>query len=346
MLSCKELFVFFYPMPMFDPRIFYDALPKRRAELIDGKLIVGGSLAKSAMVMASIIRSHGPSVLRELVPEEILSDALIEVYGKERSPTSIADFSPAPNPFPLGRLATEIRLALWNVKELAVLGGGTVVKLGEDAFMPDVYLLRRDRRHTFYNYFLDGAPDLVIEVVTPDLMAHEKEVRLPRFAKAEAPEIWWIDPIAKTFTPHVLDKGVYREANLEGAWYESLAIPGLRIQPDRLFLHDDPWLKVPEDLFDTGILPFTQEQFPSGLGDYPWPKFKFQPRLDLEPVAISFPEYIAGGWELKFEWFDGKAVFGGSHETTLEWLGLLLMTLGVKEGVRCLGKGAKGGLEG
>lgn len=321
---------------MFDPKIFYDALPKRRAELIAGKLITGGSLAKSAMAMASIIRSHGPSVLRALVPEEILSDALIEVYGKEKPPASIADFSPAPNPFPLGRLATEIRLALWGAKEITVLGGGTVIKLGEDAFMPDVYLLRQDRRHTLYNYFLDGAPDLIIEVVTPDLLAHEKEVRLPRFASAKVPEIWWIDPIAKTFTPQVLDRGVYREANPEGAWYESQAIPGLRIQPDRLFLHDDPWLKIPEDLFETDILPSTQEQSPSGLGDYPWPKFKFQPRLDLEPVPITFPEYIAGGGELKFEWFDGKAVFGGSDQTTLEWLGLLLMTLGVKEGVRCL----------
>lgn len=28
---------------------FYDALPKRKAELVDGKMIIGGNLEKSAM---------------------------------------------------------------------------------------------------------------------------------------------------------------------------------------------------------------------------------------------------------------------------------------------------------
>ena len=133
---------------MFDIQTFYDALPKRRAELIDGRLIVGGSLAKSAMVMASIIRSHGPSILREVVPENLLSDALIEVFGKGEPPVAMADFSPLPYSYPLGRLASEIRMGLWRVPGLTAMGGGTVVKLGEDAFMPDVYLLRYDREHT------------------------------------------------------------------------------------------------------------------------------------------------------------------------------------------------------
>jgi len=38
------------------------------------------------------------------------------------------------------------------------------------------------------------------------------------------------------------------------------------------------------------------------------------------------------------ELIDGQLIVGGSEATTLEWLGLLLMTLGVKEGVRCLEK--------
>lgn len=327
---------------MFDIPTFYNALPKRRAELIDGRLTVGGSLAKSAMVMASIIRSHGPSILREVVPENLLSDALIEVFGKAEVPVSMAGFSPFPYAYPLGRLASEIRMGLWRVPGLTAMGGGTVIKLGEDAFMPDLYLLRHDREHALYNYFLDGAPDLIMEVVTPGLLAHEKEVRLPRFAAAAVPEVWWINPIEKTFQPQVLERDGYREATWAGAWYESETILGLRIHPSHLFVHDNPWLEMPEGLFDVNIEASMEEQskYHSIIGDYPWPKFKFTPRLDLEPVPITFPEYAVGDWEVKFEWFGGKAVFGGGHETTLEWLGLLLMTLGVKEGVRCLTKEA------
>lgn len=325
---------------MFDIPTFYNALPKRRAELIDGRLILGGDLAKSAMVMASIIRSHGPLIVREVVPEDLLSHALIEVFGKEENPVSPADFSPSPYSYPLRRLASEIRMGLWRVPGLTAMGGGTVVKLGEDGFMPDVYLLRHDREHTLYNYFLDGAPDLIMEVVTPGLLVHEREVRLPRFASAGIPEGWWINPIKKIFHPLVLDRGGYRQAAWEGAWYESETMPGLRIQPSRLFLHDHPWLEMAEDLFavDLPKSPEERSKYQSILGDYPWPRFKFTPRLDLDPVPITFPEYAAGQWEVKFEWFDGKAVFGGGHGTTLEWLGLLLMTLGVKEGVRCLEK--------
>ncbi len=36
---------------------------------------------------------------------------------------------------------------------------------------------------------------------------------------------------------------------------------------------------------------------------------------------------------------DGKPVFGGGYETTKEWLGLLMMTLGVRETVKYLPEG-------
>ena len=53
-------------------------------------------------------------------------------------------------------------------------------------------------------------------------------------------------------------------------------------------------------------------------------------------MRITFEEYISWGGELKFEMIDGKPLFGGSDQTTREWLGLLMMTLGLSETVKYL----------
>ena len=76
--------------------------------------------------------------------------------------------------------------------------------------------------------------------------------------------------------------------------------------------------------------------FDSEDDDLGWGSVPFAPRLDLQPVRITFEEYISWGGELKFEMIDGKPLFGGSDQTTREWLGLLMMTLGVSETVKYL----------
>jgi len=64
------------------------------------------------------------------------------------------------------------------------------------------------------------------------------------------------------------------------------------------------------------------------------------PRVGLHPVAITFPEFISWGGEVKFEMINGKPIFGGGEATTMEWLGLLMMTLGLIETVKYLPKEA------
>ncbi|MEN0047721.1 MAG: hypothetical protein AAF806_11735 [Bacteroidota bacterium] len=56
------------------------------------------------------------------------------------------------------------------------------------------------------------------------------------------------------------------------------------------------------------------------------------------PVAITFSEFIAWDSEVKFEMMNEIPLFGDSEQTTLEWLGLLMVTLGMKETLKYLPK--------
>ena len=74
---------------------FYSALPKHKAELIDSRMYVGGSLRKSAMVMGYMVEKLGAAYLVDLCPKELLQEAVLEVYGPAQEEiTRLADFTP------------------------------------------------------------------------------------------------------------------------------------------------------------------------------------------------------------------------------------------------------------
>jgi len=75
-------------------RGFYDALPKHKAELVDGKLIIGGSLEKSAMMLSYMVEALGAQYVADLVPKDILQAAVIEVFGKREDIVTLADCTP------------------------------------------------------------------------------------------------------------------------------------------------------------------------------------------------------------------------------------------------------------
>jgi Uma2 family endonuclease len=314
---------------------FYDALPKHKAELVDGKLYVGGSLRKSAMALGFMVERLGRAYVEDICPKGLLENALIEVYGRPGAGKEpLADFEPVDIPYNRPqKLATDLRLSLFDKPGLFVSGGSTAIKLGADAFMPDVYLLKPEKMDRLTDYYFDGAPDLIMEVSHPYMREFDYGLRMERYAAAGVPEVWMLDYEKRTFEPFVLADGAYQLQHTSEAWYVSRSIPELRVQHERFYdTAASPGLQI-SDIFDLSLPPSESGKIRFrkgyGYGDLP-----FAPRLDLDPVPISVQEYFSWGGEVKFELVDGKPLFGGGYETTREWLGLLLMTLGVKEAVK------------
>lgn len=315
---------------------FYAALPKRKAELVDGQMYISGSLHKSAMVLAYMVESLGAAAVLELCSQDLLRDAVIEVYGKDDGVIEpMADFGEVASYYPPQKLATDLRLSIFKEDGIFVSGGTTVIKLGEDAFMPDVYVITAAKKEYLTEYYLETAPDLIMEVVHPFMRGFDFGTRLKKYVAAGISEVWMLDHEKRTFEPLVLESGKYVSQDTSNTWYISKSIPELKVEHAKLYDSADKFGVELLDIFELGFpkSDWKKYRFKDGLG---WGSVRFAPRLDLNPVAITFPEFISWGGEVKFEMIDGKPLFGGSDQTTMEWLGLLMMTLGMKETVKYL----------
>lgn len=82
------------------------------------------------------------------------------------------------------------------------LGPGTVVQ-------PDVVFMRVRKASIIGRKKLVGAPDLVIEVLSPSNRAHDRTRKFSRYERAGVREYWLVDPDACTVEPFVLRRGKY-----------------------------------------------------------------------------------------------------------------------------------------
>jgi Uma2 family endonuclease len=68
----------------------------------------------------------------------------------------------------------------------------------DTALQPDLIFISSERVGIVLEDFVAGAPDLVVEVVSPSTAAHDRVTKLPIYAEAGVPEAWLIDSQAKT----------------------------------------------------------------------------------------------------------------------------------------------------
>ncbi len=269
---------------------FYDALPKHKAELIDGKLILGGSLSKSAMALGYMVENLGAAYVAELVPKDLLTNAVADYFGRKKRPKKLADFKPVqPGYYPPTKLASDLRMGLF-MEDIRVWGGTMAIKLGEDVFMPDVYILKAESADRLREYYFEGVPDLVIEVSHPFMRAFDFGTRLERYARAGLPEAWMVDYEKRSFHPLFLQNGSYVEAPVQGDIYWAKTIEGFGIEHGKIFDSDEKWgmeplsiFKIPDSLRDRGKLRFREDEEEEA---------PFAPRLALGPVPITFHEFI------------------------------------------------------
>ena len=80
--------------------------------------------------------------------------------------------------------------------------------------------------------FIAGAPDFVVEILSPSTAAHDRATKLRLYAEAAVPEVWYMDPQAKTV--------------------EVLKLQGNKYLVDRILAGDDV---LTSDLFPGWALP-------------------------------------------------------------------------------------------
>ena len=107
----------------------------------------------------------------------------------------------------------------------------------EDVFQPDVVYISIERLDIIYPNGVHGAPDLVVEVLSPGTERRDKTLKRARYAMFDVREYWQADPVAKMITVLRARDGVFEHVGVfeEGMTLETPLLPGLRVDVSAVF---------------------------------------------------------------------------------------------------------------
>ena len=112
-----------------------------------------------------------------------------------------------------------------------------VVLSEHDVLQPDILFISTERLHIVGERNLQGAPDLVIEVLSPSTTNRDRVLKSSRYLRFGVPEYWIVDPVE--WTIEVMRAGQTEFDTLrvytEGTFAESPTFPGLLIDVSRIF---------------------------------------------------------------------------------------------------------------
>ncbi|MEA2710266.1 MAG: hypothetical protein QOF78_2867 [Phycisphaerales bacterium] len=97
--------------------------------------------------------------------------------------------------------------------------------------LPDVFFVAKDRLGLFKQNHLEGAPDLIIEVVSPDSESRDWREKFAEYEKNGVREYWIIDPNSLQVEAYALKRkkyrridevdGIIRSAIVRGFWVKT-----------------------------------------------------------------------------------------------------------------------------
>ena len=112
-----------------------------------------------------------------------------------------------------------------------------VVLSNTDVVQPDLLFVSKERSHIVTDDNIRGAPDLVVEVLSPSTAQRDRTLKRTLYALHGVPEYWQADTDAKIALVLTLDDGEYKVAGIygEGQTLVSPLLPGFRLEIDRIF---------------------------------------------------------------------------------------------------------------
>jgi Uma2 family endonuclease len=149
----------------------------------------------------------------------------------------------APSPVPYHQIVLRnIEDCLWEFVRSGdlgeVLSAPCDVVLAPDAVVqPDLLFLSRSRASLIGKEAVEGAPDLIVEVLSPSTAQRDRIVKRKLYAKYGVQEYWIVDPEGKTVEVLTLGTGGYERAGLytKSDLLESPLLAGLKISLAEVF---------------------------------------------------------------------------------------------------------------
>ncbi len=119
--------------------------------------------------------------------------------------------------------------------------------------VPDVLFVAKERADILKANHVEGAPDLVIEIVSPDSLARDWREKYLEYEAAGASEYWIIDPMSRRVEVYALgEDGKYARLRKKDRALHSTVLKGFYLKPD--WLWQEPLPNPLEILKELGVL--------------------------------------------------------------------------------------------
>ncbi|GAB3800727.1 Uma2 family endonuclease [Virgibacillus kimchii] len=89
-----------------------------------------------------------------------------------------------------------------------------VILSEEEVRQPDIVLIHRERKNVIKKRGITGAPDLIVEILSPSTLKRDKIDKRKTYAYYAIPEYWIVDPESFILEQFVLDNGQYELFNI------------------------------------------------------------------------------------------------------------------------------------
>ncbi|HEY3117739.1 MAG TPA: Uma2 family endonuclease [Chloroflexota bacterium] len=131
---------------------------------------------------------------------------------------------------------------IWNHVRERQLGRVYQAPLGvvldkENGIQPDLVYISDKRQGIIVERGIEGAPDLVVEVLSRNTQARDRGVKMRRYAAAGIPHYWILDPRARALEEYRLSQQGYDLVDTYGpaAVFKPQLFPDLEITMDDLW---------------------------------------------------------------------------------------------------------------
>lgn len=112
-----------------------------------------------------------------------------------------------------------------------------VVLTDTDVVQPDLLFVSKERLNIINDDNIRGAPDLVVEILSPSTAGRDRTVKRILYAKHGVKEYWQVDTDAKTIMVLLLGENGYELADIygEGQALTSPTLEGFTLNLDEIF---------------------------------------------------------------------------------------------------------------
>jgi len=147
---------------------------------------------------------------------------------------------PSPNEYHQ-RISGSLEFILWEFVQKRNLGriynAPLDVHLGGNVVQPDILFVFKERSYVITEEEIKGAPDLVIEILSPATAERDRTYKKVLYARYGVREYWIVDPEKKIIEVLTLKKEDYESFNIYKKidTLNSSLLPGLNIKLSEVF---------------------------------------------------------------------------------------------------------------